>query len=446
MTSLFFLTSAMIFAQVESDQTAVDWGEIVRGSDRVVDITFENLGEESAFNLRSGFGFEYSIMWTNRSIAPGETETLRVKYNPRSKGKFTEEIPIYFSNMQEALVIRFSGDVQFIDNSENPACPSFSSRPVNCCDDDNNPGAWFEAIDAETGYPVSNARVRIVYNGRVIYDQDTDREGNTYATLEPTWYYMDVQHPDYLAVDSAAYINKQNDHYIFPLKRMTREQIDTPDSMEGLSSSPIKTKPMNEAQVMGRELPKNLPPLAEMKKNNIVLLIDVSQSMAGQGKIELLKSAVFELTEILRPVDRVSVLTYATRTDVLLEAVRGDQKEEIRGVINSLEAEGMTMGSKGFNRGYDLVNKYFIKEGNNELIVVTDGAFRSSDNPKIVGMVKEQAEQGVITSILGVKGRVNDSEELAGIAEKGRGNYLSIFNFDESRMILIHEIRMQSIP
>ncbi len=438
-------------AQIEVDKRAQDFGEIVRGTDRVVDFTFTNHGDKPALILRSGFNFEYSILYSSKSIEADSSVTLRVKYNPRSKGKFKEEIPVYFSSMAEPIVLVFQGDVQFIDNSENPACPDFRSRPSDCCGDSDD-GFLVEVRDAVTRSIIPKANIRIAKNGRILENLITNKEGQATAVFEPSWYFMDVKADGYARVDSAGYINRRNNHFVFYLDPL-RDVVEDMTAIQTLPSTKIPELPradpgmfgLPEAQPEPITAIEEVPSIAELKENNLVLLVDVSQSMAGQGKLDLLKHSVFELTQILREVDRVSIVTYATKTEILFEGIKGDRAELIMSEIDKLEAGGMTMGSKGFDQAYDVLNSHFIEGGNNELIVVTDGAFRSTDNPKIMGLVRSSAEKGVVTSILGIKGHPGDELKLNEIVLEGKGNYLQIHNLDDAEQILIHEVRHQSM-
>jgi len=438
-------------AQIESNLEGRDFGEIDRGTDRVVDFTFTNNGTESAILLRSGFTFEYSILFSNRNIAPDSSITLRVKYNPRSKGKFKEVIPLFFSSMQEPIELTFQGEVLHIDNSGNPACPDFRSRPADCCNDSDD-DFLVELKDAISSLPIRSGRIKIAKNGRIQNELQTNKEGHASAVLEPSWYFMDVNADGYERIDSAGYVNRRNNHFVFYLNPL-RDVVENMTEIQTISSPTIPEIPRADPAIFGLpeiEHPPKVeiteePKLAEFKENNLVLLVDVSQSMAGQGKLDLLKHSIFELTQILRSVDRVSIVTYATQTEILFEGIPGNEGDQIMQQIESLEAGGMTMGSKGFNRAYDVLNSQFIDGGNNELIVVTDGAFRSTDNPRIMDLVQKNAEHGVVTSILGIKGHPGDELKLSEIVEVGGGNYLQVQRLDDAEQILIHEIRTQSL-
>jgi Ca-activated chloride channel family protein len=179
-------------------------------------------------------------------------------------------------------------------------------------------------------------------------------------------------------------------------------------------------------------------------KNNVVFLIDVSQSMAQKGKLELLKASMLRLTEALRDVDQVAIITYASQTDVVLDVAQAANKEEMARVIQGLEAGGMTAGAKGFKGAFALNLRHYLKDGNNQVIVATDGAFRKADHAKIVKMVKKYRRKDVHTTVIGIRSTSYASKVLKEIARSGDGSYLALDDFDAGQELLLDEIKKQS--
>ena len=62
---------------------------------------------------------------------------------------------------------------------------------------------------------------------------------------------------------------------------------------------------------------------------NLVFLIDVSGSMFTEDKLPLLKQAFATLLKNLNAKDKISVVTYANGTNVLLNSVKGSHKKYI---------------------------------------------------------------------------------------------------------------------
>src|SRR5439155_3148695 len=81
--------------------------------------------------------------------------------------------------------------------------------------------------------------------------------------------------------------------------------------------------------------------------SNLVFLLDVSGSMEPVERLPLLKDAIRMLVEQLTANDRVTVVTYAGTTGVALRPTRGDQRDVILRLIDSLQAGGSTNGGSG---------------------------------------------------------------------------------------------------
>ncbi|MBP7507256.1 MAG: von Willebrand factor type A domain-containing protein [Prolixibacteraceae bacterium] len=188
--------------------------------------------------------------------------------------------------------------------------------------------------------------------------------------------------------------------------------------------------------LQGKKIKKdNLPP------SNIVFLLDVSGSMNYPNKLPLVKSAMKILVDELRPQDKVSIVVYAGAAGLVLNATSGENKRQIIDAIDNLNAGGSTAGGEGLKLAYKIAGENFIKNGNNRIILATDGDFNvgvSSDS-EMERLVSEEKKKGVFITVLGFgMGNYKDNK-LEIIADKGNGNYAYIDNFQEARKVLISE-------
>ncbi|WP_437922338.1 YfbK domain-containing protein [Sphingobacterium sp. LRF_L2] len=175
--------------------------------------------------------------------------------------------------------------------------------------------------------------------------------------------------------------------------------------------------------------------------SNFVFLIDVSGSMYTDNKLPLVKSSLKMLVDQLRPTDRVAIVTYAGAAGVKLESTTGDQKMKIKEAIDDLEAAGSTAGSAGIKKAYQIARTNFIKNGNNRIIMATDGDFNvgASTDEDMERLIEQERESGINISILGYgMGNYKDSK-MEILADKGRGNYAYIDNISEARKAIVHE-------
>jgi len=179
----------------------------------------------------------------------------------------------------------------------------------------------------------------------------------------------------------------------------------------------------------------------EIPASNIVFLIDVSGSMHSSNKLPLLKEAMEMMVENLDEEDRVSIVTYASGTDVVLEGVSGDRKSKIKRAFNSLQAGGSTNGEGGIQLAYKVAEKNFIEGGNNRVIIASDGDFNVGVTSKddLYELISEKKESGVFLSVFGFgMGNYNDVT-METLADNGNGNYAYIDSLSEAKKVVVDE-------
>ena len=177
---------------------------------------------------------------------------------------------------------------------------------------------------------------------------------------------------------------------------------------------------------------------SKLPASNLVFLIDVSGSMNSANKLPLLKSSFRILLDKLRPQDKVTVVTYAGSAGVVLKPTSASKKEIILQAIDKLGAGGSTAGAEGIETAYKLAKENFIKNGNNRVILATDGDFNVgiSDNNKLEDLIVEKRKSGIFLTCLGFgMGNYKDNR-LEMLANKGNGNYAYIDNLQESNKFL----------
>jgi Ca-activated chloride channel family protein len=180
---------------------------------------------------------------------------------------------------------------------------------------------------------------------------------------------------------------------------------------------------------------EKLPP------SNLVFLIDVSGSMNDPNKLPLLKTSFKMLVEQLRAQDHVAIVVYAGAAGLVLEPTPGYEKKRINEALDRLEAGGSTAGGAGINLAYAVAKEHFVKNGNNRVILATDGDFNvgESSNASMERLIEEKRKDGIFLTVLGFgMGNYKDSK-MEILADKGNGNYAYIDNISESRKVLVNE-------
>ena len=172
------------------------------------------------------------------------------------------------------------------------------------------------------------------------------------------------------------------------------------------------------------------------------LLLDVSGSMNDANKLPLLKKAMHLLANEMRPVDRVAIAVYAGAAGLVLPSTSFDEKAKILAAIDRLSAGGSTAGGAGIQLAYKVAQENFIENGNNRVILATDGDFNvgASSEAALVKMIEEKRKSGVFLTVLGFgTGNYKDAR-MEQLADKGNGNYAYIDNILEAKKVLVNEI------
>lgn len=176
--------------------------------------------------------------------------------------------------------------------------------------------------------------------------------------------------------------------------------------------------------------------------SNLVFLLDVSGSMQDPQKLPLVKSAFHLLVNQLRPEDRVSIVVYAGSSGVALEPTSGQDKQKILEAIDRLEAGGSTAGGAGIQLAYKIAKENFIRNGNNRVILATDGDFNigASSDADMVNLIEEKRKDGIYLSVLGFgMGNYKDSK-IEKLADHGNGNYAYIDNLLEAKKVFVGQM------
>ncbi len=182
-------------------------------------------------------------------------------------------------------------------------------------------------------------------------------------------------------------------------------------------------------------------PMEQLPPSNLVFLVDVSGSMQDPNKLPLVKTSFSMLVEQLRPQDHVAIVVYAGAAGLVLPPTPGNEKTTIMDAISRLEAGGSTAGGAGIKLAYQTALEHFKKEGNNRVILATDGDFNVgvSSDAEMERLIEEKRKLGVFLTVLGFgMGNYKDSK-MEVLADKGNGNYAYIDSAQEGRKVFVNE-------
>ena len=175
--------------------------------------------------------------------------------------------------------------------------------------------------------------------------------------------------------------------------------------------------------------PEELPPA------NYVFLVDNSGSMYNE--MPLVIEALTGLINKLRPCDRLSLITYSGSVNTLLDGISAADKDKAITMVKNLSASGVTNGGKAIQNAYEIARKHFIRNGNNRIVMMTDGDFNVgvSSEAELVEMVEKERKSLVYLSIFGFGHGNYKDNKLKMLANKGNGNYAYIGSLREARNV-----------
>jgi Ca-activated chloride channel family protein len=163
----------------------------------------------------------------------------------------------------------------------------------------------------------------------------------------------------------------------------------------------------------------------KMAPNNLVFLLDVSGSMQPPARLPLLQTAFKVLVDQLRAEDRVAIVVYAGAAGLVLPSTAGADKQTILTALGNLAAGGSTAGGEGIELAYRIAKENFLADGNNRVILATDGDFNVGTRGAnaLERLIEKKRDSGIYLSVLGVGDDNYQDNAMETLADKGNGNY-----------------------
>jgi len=105
---------------------------------------------------------------------------------------------------------------------------------------------------------------------------------------------------------------------------------------------------------------------------NFTLVLDRSGSMAGE-KLSTMKEAVKSIIDQLEPDDVISIVTFETKTQVLVPAQFATDKDLLREKVDKIKDGGGTNMGNGLLEGYKQATQHHSNDRVSRLVLLTDG-------------------------------------------------------------------------
>lgn len=161
--------------------------------------------------------------------------------------------------------------------------------------------------------------------------------------------------------------------------------------------------------------PKARPPI------NLVLLLDTSCSMKG-APIAAARRAAEGMIGKLNPADRLSLITFHAKAEVLIPSIRmGDlEREDLERGLSGIRATGTTAMRQGLTAALTQATRGRSAQSLNRIVLLSDGVPNHSGG--FQQLAASAAKKGIAISALGL-GLDYDETVLAQIAKTSGGDF-----------------------
>lgn len=179
--------------------------------------------------------------------------------------------------------------------------------------------------------------------------------------------------------------------------------------------------------------------------NHIVLILDRSRSMSYDGKLVMMQNALKSLINAMRSQkDKLTILSYSRGIRVECEFFNADSLNRLEYIIDNIKADGGSYGAKAVVKAYDLAEKHYLAEGNNLIILATDGKFNDKGfEPKTLYRLAKNKTRDKNIRITGLA--LGDDHDalmfLVELSQAGEGRYVHVSDSDDSTYVLLDLIK-----
>lgn len=379
-----------IFSQrcIQIPNSSQNAGSIPEGGILHFNFNVTNNCVKTHYFLRQTFSDEYNLKFISPKINEGDTILILLEYLPKKAGSFKKNIEFYFSDSEKPILISIEGNLavytpdllqQCTDFQSNKPQESYVKKQENNCFVEG----YVKSQEDSTG--ISYATVTMKYSDGQQVAANTEANGYFTKAIKPGLMEITFNKNGFENTTVKKTITNGNnivEVYLKPKAENEEKKIN--DNSESFITQ-IKTY---------AELP-----LEDFKPNHLVFLLDVSASMKEKNKLKKMKDALNELTLLLRPEDSISMVTFSAFPQILFESESCINKTVIKNTTDTLRAKGQTAGSKAINKAYEIAEKHQNLNGNNQIILITDGEFNIDNKTE----QKIKVSKNIILSILAIE-------------------------------------------
>lgn len=421
-----------------SEPEVLDFGIVESAASLRSYLVLKNNSSKNIYLLRAESQKNLDVYSTGKKLAAGDTLHLRFSYIPPAAGKVNEEISLVYSASDKPMRIKITGQINNISGNALTNCVNFDPKNGGV-----GPGAIIPLITSHEVLLTDLNTAEKINSGSIVYTSLRSGEkftrainlGKMQTTIPVDLYAVQIEAPGYKSQQREFYLGASGMRSVYTL--VPEKKAPVPEVT--VQRPPDEPRASSEPPQPAGELDENL-----YKPNNLIFLVDISGSMREPQKLPLLKQSVFTLLEPIRPIDKISVIAYSSNAEIVVPPTGGNHKEAIYSKLDTMQAGGTTAGSEGIRKAYELAMQSYIPEGNNRIILATDGAFRVSGKERELIESSAGSDNPVYLTILAFDSESDDLGMLSNLAKLGKGNAVPIKKGRQAERILLDEVKKQS--
>ena len=157
----------------------------------------------------------------------------------------------------------------------------------------------------------------------------------------------------------------------------------------------------------------------------LTLLLDNSGSMERIDRQETVRRAFALLAAQLKPIDQVTLISFARQPRLLADKVSGAQSKQLVRLIDALPSEGGTNIVAALQLAFEKAREQQLENAQNRIILLTDGAVNLGNaNPESLSqMITKMRDAGIAFDAAGISADGLNDEVLEALTRKGDGRY-----------------------
>jgi len=469
-----------------------DYGTIAQWKNDTAIFSLENTGSSTFKFLPIAYSEQVRVILPKGNISPGNIVSVKVLYYTQDRGYFKQNIPVYISTANEPIQLVIKGKIIDFHQDAMLNCPTLSDdKPIKKYTEPFE----IQVVDAISGKGLSGFDLIIKNTTEQQLVETSSKDHVYFDGLKDGKYAVTVNLSGYETGQQEIIVTRLTRKFIIKLMPDEELIVKTNPGSNSKEDEPIVIEPpvedksenmdieklrekfnerfkgkriiekdvilvkdknkdslsIDTSSLKVEEIPDFTPSgtlnTVKFANNNIIFLVDVSGSMDKPEKLPYLKRSVSEMVKILRQEDLVSIVTYAGKTNVLVDGVTGNNKVELNQAVDGLAAKGQSYGTEALYLAYDRAKMNYIPGGNNQVILVSDGLFNSTDfSPKALYKLArlKARDEGIITSCIGFGKNEEALEFLKTLSTNGLGNFIQIKSEEDANTVLVREIMQNS--